>query len=65
MFSQAEPQPATLGGGGGMEATIRFTSSNRSRNHLDGLSNGRLKWLYGGKKRLKGHRIMMGHLITI
>ena len=32
-----------------MEGTTGFSSSNRSRNHLDGLSNGRLRWLYGGK----------------
>ena len=34
-----------------MEVTTGFISSNRFRNHLDGLSNGRLNWLYGGKKR--------------
>ena len=31
-----------------MEVTTGFRSSNRFRNHLDGLSNGRLKWNYGG-----------------
>jgi hypothetical protein len=35
-----------------MEATTGFRMSNRSRNHLDRLSNGRVNWSYGGKRRL-------------
>ena len=31
------------------EATTGFTTSNRSRNHVDGLANDRLKWNYGGQ----------------
>ena len=47
-----------------MEVTIGFSSSNRSRNHLGGISDDRLNWLYGGKKKLSenrspGHPIMM------
>ena len=47
-----------------VEVTIGFGSSNRYRNHLAGVSDDRLNWLYGGKKRLSenwlpGHPIMM------
>ena len=47
-----------------VEVTIGFSSSNKSRNHLVGVSDHRLNWLYGGKKRLSenqspGHPIMM------
>jgi len=35
-----------------MDTTTGFRASNRSRNHLDGLSNERVNWLYRGKKRL-------------
>ena len=34
---------------GKMDVTTAFSSSNRSRTRLDGLSNGRLKCKYGGE----------------
>ena len=46
------PQLHNYQSGSQVEVTIGFSSLNRSKNHLARVSDDRLNWLYGGKKRL-------------
>ena len=60
-FSAFRPELHNHQSGHQVEVTIRFSSSNRSRNHFAGVSDDRLNWLYGGlsENRSPGHPILM------